>query len=270
MLINGAPGDSVAALDRGFQYGDGLFETLAVRDGTPLLWARHMQRLTRGAARLGIPAPDQDLLHAEVHEACHGAVKAVLKIILTRGVSGRGYAPVAGAAPTRVIGLLPWPDYPARHKSEGVVVQFCRTLITRHNVLAGLKHLNRLEQVLARMELKQESAEGLMRDESGCIIEGTMTNLFIASSAGLVTPDVSRGGIEGVMRNLVLERAAALSIPCRVAVLKPEDVLNAKEIFLTNSLIGIWPVRRLEERGYDVGLTTRQLQDAIADACVAD
>lgn len=269
ILINGKPGDSVSVLDRGFQYGDGLFETLAVRDGTPLLWERHMQRLTRGAARLGIPAPDQYLLHAEAREVCRGAVKAVLKIILTRGVLGRGYAPVTGAAPTRVIGLLPWPDYPARHKNEGVAAQFCHTLITRHNVLAGLKHLNRLEQVLARMELKQDSIEGLMRDEGGCLIEGTMTNLFIISGEDLITPDLSHSGVEGVMRDLVLERAAALSIPCRVAELQPQDALNAAEVFLTNSLIGIWPVRRLEGREYSVGQVTRRLQDAIADACVA-
>lgn len=269
ILINGEPGDCVSALDRGFQYGDGLFETLAVKDGAPLLWDRHLRRLLRGAARLAIAAPAAELLHAEAGEVCRGARRGVLKIMLTRGVSGRGYAPAADAAPTRTVGLLPWPDYPAQHRTQGVSVRFCRTLITRHNVLAGLKHLNRLEQVLARMEL-QDSDEGLMRDETGHVIEGTMTNLFIVADAALVTPDLTHSGVEGVMRDLVWERAATLSISGRAAQLKPEDILAADEIFLTNSLIGIWPVRRLEARDYPVGRVTRQLQDAIHDACVAD
>lgn len=97
-----------------------------------------------------------------------------------------------------------------------------------------------------------------------------MTNLFIVSHGTLITPDLTRSGVEGVMRNLVRERAAELSIPCRIAEVKPEEVLTADEIFLSNSLVGIWPVRRLEGREYAVGKTTQQLQEAIFDACVAD
>lgn len=270
MLINGQPGESVSALDRGFQYGDGIFETLAVSGGEPLLWERHMRRLYHGASTLGIPAPDEELLRREAGQVCHGADRGVLKIFLTRGVSGRGYAPAANAVPTRAVGLLPWPDYPDARRTHGVAVQFCHTLVTRHNVLAGLKHLNRLEQILARMELEEDSAEGLMRDEAGHVIEGTMSNLFIVSGGALWTPDLERSGVAGVMRGLVLERAAASGLDCRTVTLAREDVLNADEIFLTNSLIGIWPVRRIETREYPVGGITRRIQEFIRDAIVAD
>ncbi len=269
-LINGEPGESISILDRGFQYGDGIFETLAVANSEPLLWERHMQRFFHGAARLSLKAPSEELLRREAEQVCHGAMRGVLKIVLTRGISGRGYAPNLGATPTRAIGLLPWPDYPAQHRTDGVNMQFCRNLITRHNILAGLKHLNRLEQILARMELKNGCAEGLMQDETGHVIEGTMTNVFVVSRGTLLTPDLTHSGVEGVIRGLILERASALSISCRSAGLKREDILGAKEIFLTNSLIGIWPVRQVESQDYPVGPVTKQIQDAIRDAHVAD
>ena len=268
VLINGEPGNGVSVLDRGFQYGDGLFETLAVENGVPLLIDRHLQRMHHGADRLGIPMPSEEALRQEAGRVCHGTARGVLKIILTRGTSGRGYAPAMGAEATRAVGLLPWPDYPARHRTHGVRVQFCHTLISRHSQLAGLKHLNRLEQILGRMELNKECAEGLMQDELGHVIDGTMTNLFVVAGDSLLTPDLSHSGVEGVMRAAVLERAAALSIPCAITRLTRADLLAASEIFLTNSLIGLWPVHRLESREYTPGQITPRIQEAIRDAHV--
>lgn len=269
-LINGKPGEDIALHDRGFLYGDGLFETLAVAQGVPLLWDRHMQRLRRGAARLGINVPSETLLHDEAKEVCYGVSHGVLKIILTRGVSGRGYAPAADGIPTRAVSLSPWPDYPSGHRTHGVAVQFCRTMIGRNPALAGIKHLNRLEQVLARAELGKGIAEGLMLDEQGEVIEGTMSNVFTVSRHTLLTSDLTHSGVEGVMRALVLEQAAALPLPSRVTTLTREDILNAEEVFLTNSLIGLWPVRQIESKEYPTGSITKQLQEAIRDAYVAD
>jgi 4-amino-4-deoxychorismate lyase len=269
-LINGKPGESISVLDRGFQYGDGIFETLAVANGEPLLWDGHMRRFFHGAARLGLKAPSEELLRREAGQVCDGVGRGVLKIVLTRGVSGRGYAPDVEGVSTRTVGLLPWPDYPACYRTHGVSVQFCHTLITRHNILAGLKHLNRLEQILARMELKNDCAEGLMQDETGHVIEGTMTNLFVVSRGTLLTPDLNLSGVAGVMRELVLERAPALSIDCRVVGLKRENILEADEVFLTNSLIGVWPVRRIDSREYPAGKITQRIQEVIRDAIVAD
>ncbi len=269
-LVNGKPDEVIALHDRGFLYGDGLFETLAVAQGVALLWDRHMQRLRHGAARLGINAPSEALLHDEAKEVCHDVARGVLKIILTRGVSGRGYAPAAGGVPTRAVSLSPWPDYPTRHRTHGVSVQFCRTMIGRNPTLAGIKHLNRLEQVLARAELGKGIAEGLMLDEQGGVIEGTMSNVFAVSRHTLLTSDLTHSGVEGVMRGLVLEQAATLSLPSHVTSLTREDILNADEVFLTNSLIGLWPVRQIESNEYLAGSITKQLQEAMRDAYVAD
>ncbi|HEU5339540.1 MAG TPA: aminodeoxychorismate lyase [Sulfuricaulis sp.] len=266
LLVNGSAEGNVSALDRGFQYGDGIFETLAVENGEPLLWDKHLRRMHNGAARLGIQAPSVELLQHESGQVCRGASRGVLKIVITRGISERGYAPSTGVEPTRTVGLLPWPDYPAQRRTHGVSVQFCHTLISRHNRLAGLKHLNRLEQILGRMELKDDCAEGLMQDEYGHVIDGTMTNLFMVVHGSLITPDLTHSGVEGVMRAVVLENAAALSIPCNITVLTRADILAAEEIFLTNSLIGLWPVCRIQTREYPVGRITQRIQEAIRDA----
>jgi 4-amino-4-deoxychorismate lyase len=269
-LVNGVPGESISVHDRGFQYGDGLFETMAVVKGAPLLWDRHMQRMSRGAARLGISVPDENLLRQEAEQVSRGAERGVLKIILTRGVSGRGYAPDKQAQPTRTVSLSPWPDYPVGEHTHGVAAQFCRTMISRNQATAGVKHLNRIEQVLARAELEQDCREGLMCDEFGRVIEGTMTNLFIVSRDSLFTPDLSHSGVEGVMRRLVLERAVELSLEARVMDLNKSDILRADEVFLTNSLIGLWPVRRIEAKQYPLGRITQRIQEAIIDAYAAD
>jgi len=265
-LINGAVQEQISFRDRGFQYGDGLFETLAITSGKPVFWDRHWRRLRHGAERLGLTPPPESLLREEAGVICTNQERAVLKIIITRGVSARGYGPVVGASPTRVLSLSPWPDYPAAYPQQGVAVRFCRMPLARNRFLAGVKHLNRLEQVLARAEWQDDYQEGLMQDADGLVVEGTMSNVFVVSQGTLLTPDVSQCGVEGVMRGVVLECAAAASIPCRVADIRRQDILGADELFLTNSLIGLWPVRKLDGQEFTVGRLTRQLQQALYDA----
>ena len=143
-------------------------------------------------------------------------------------------------------------------------------MISRNPATAGVKHLNRIEQVLARGELEQDCREGLMCDEFGHVIAGTMTNLFIVSRDRLLAPDLSHSGVEGVMRGLVLERAAKLLLDARVMEIDKKDVLQADEVFLTNCLIGLWPVRRIETKEFPLGRITQRFQEAIVDACAAD
>ena len=264
-LINGEPREWVSVHDRGFQYGDGLFETLAVARQEPLLWDRHLRRLFRGAARLGIdvPADTGTVLRAEADRLCRGVERAVLKIVLTRGASGRGYTPPADSAPTRVVSRSRWADSLSR--THGVTVKFCDTPVARNRALAGIKHLNRLEQIQARRELGINYDEGLMSDEIGNVIEGTMTNVFVVSGGALLTPDLSYSGVEGVMRELVLEHAATLSLACRVAALTRENVLNAEEVFLTNSLIGLWSVAMIESKTYSAGPVTQRIREVIQE-----
>jgi len=244
-LIDGSEADCLTVADRGLQYGDGLFETLAVRGGEPCLWHAHFDRLSRGAGRLGIPCPPRELLLQECRQLA-GESTGVLKIILTRGSGGRGYGPPETPQPSRILTLHPWPDYPTDWGEQGVEVIFCRTPLGENPVLAGLKHLNRLEQVLARSEWwDREIAEGLMQDGKGRIIGGTRSNLFLARAGRLLTPRLDTCGIAGTVRDLVLRIGDNLGIEVLERDIMRADLAAADGLFLTNALIGVWPVRRL-------------------------
>ena len=263
-LVNGLTSTQLPVADRGLQYGDGLFETLALRHGQPLLWERHIRRLDESCRRLGLPPPNAGLLREEVVSIAGNEARAVAKIILTRGSSGRGYRADASSTATRIVQQLPWPTHPAAAGKEGVDVRWCETRLARQPRLAGMKHLNRLEQVLGRTEWQNDYAEGLMCDTDGLVIEGTRTNLFLVPAGGtVVTPDLSQSGVAGVMRAQVLDSAAAMGLTCVIQAVTRDMVESAQELFLTNSLIGIWPIRRIEARHYVVGQISQTLQTAL-------
>lgn len=258
ILINGEPQDVIAATDRGLHYGDGVFETLAIRHGKPQFWTAHLARLRDGCSRLGIPLPDGELLVAETARLCAGSERAVVKIIITRGSGGRGYRAPSAPVPQRLLMLYPWPEYSL--PEEGVTLRLCRTPLACNPVLAGIKHLNRLEQVLARNEWDDEAIqEGLMVDNEGYVVEGTMSNLFAVRNGTLLTPDLARCGVAGVMRQQVLSLAEELGIGCEVVRLRAEALQGMDELFVTNSLIGIWPVARLEGTDYGEAPVTARL-----------
>ncbi len=257
-LVNGRPHNSLAIEDRGLHYGDGLFETLAVVQGQPQHWERHYQRLRRGCERLHLPLPEETLLRAEAAELCAGRDRAVLKLILTRGPGNRGYRFPEVTTPTRIFSLYPWPEYPESYREAGVKVRICAIRLARNPALAGIKHLNRLEQVLARNEwVDPEIAEGLMLDTEGYVIEGTMTNLFLVQEGILITPDLSQCGVCGIMRERILETAAHFGIPTRIQPIRLDDLYVAEEAFVCNSIIGIWPIRHIQgEPDYSFGSST--------------
>lgn len=236
----------LSALDRGLAYGDGLFETMAVVEGEPVLWDAHLARLTAGCARLGIPAPDPQQLAGEAARLCHGHPRAVLKLVYTRGSGGRGYAPPAPAAPVRILSVHPWPTVSGHAGREGVRVRVCQTRLARQPALAGMKHLNRLEQVLARQEWNDpDIAEGVMCDTHGQVIEGVMSNLFVVKDGQLWTPDLSECGVAGIMRAYLLARCSSRGVSATIAPMSLASLHDADEVLLCNSVIGIWPVREL-------------------------
>ena len=263
------PAPALPVQDRGLQYGDGLFETLAVKDGRIVLLESHLQRLAEGCARLGLAMPAPAMLRTELHTAAAGPAPAVLKLILTRGSGGRGYRPPAVPEPRRVLLRYPWPEYPAAWSEEGASLRVCDTRLSIQPRLAGIKHLNRLEQVLARAEWNDTDGyqEGLMLDTEERVIEGTMSNVFASPGEGvLLTPDLSRCGVAGVMRRHILEQAAQSGIPIREAPITLDELLRAREIFLCNSVMGVWPVTALAGKRFPVGALTRHAQ-RWAEAC---
>jgi 4-amino-4-deoxychorismate lyase len=242
VLVNGRAAAPIDPLDRGLHYGDGLFETIAVLGGRPRFLDRHLERLARGAAALGIPLPDASLLRAEIGQAA-SAARGVVKLILTRGVGERGYRPPRDPRPTRLVLALPWPAWPADAYARGVRVGWCRTRLSRNPRLAGLKHLNRLEQVLARAEWDDGAMdEGLMMDDRGQVIAATQANLFARIGGDWVTPRLDECGVEGIMRRAFIEWSAARGAEVRERALGVAEISRAQSLVLTNALIGAWPV----------------------------
>jgi 4-amino-4-deoxychorismate lyase len=265
VLINGRPVDCISSRDRGLLFGDGVFETFAVSDGQPRFWSRHLQRLGAGCRRLGLSIPDEDVLRNEAAALLTGHDAGILKIIVTRGAGGRGYQVSGDAQPTRIVQWHCRAAVPQDYAVNGVRVRLCATRLGSNPQLAGIKHLNRLEQVLARREWNDpEICEGLLLDAEDFVIEGTMSNLFAVQGSTLVTPDLTRSGVAGIMRTVVMELAAGLGLDISVQPLSLAELEQADEVFLTNSLIGVWPVIGLENRSWHTGALTRQLQGRLA------
>jgi 4-amino-4-deoxychorismate lyase len=243
VLINGREAASVDALDRGLQYGDGLFETLAVRRGQARFLDRHLHRLREGAARLAMPLPGPDELQEALARACP-AGQGVLKLMVTRGTGERGYRPPRRVQPTWIVAAFPWPEFAPSHWSAGVRLRRCRTRLGRNAALAGIKHLNRLEQVLARAEWDDaDVAEGLMMDDHDMAVGGTQSNLFARIAGRWVTPALAECGVAGIMRGAFRDWAAEQGDPVVERGLPAAELAGASAMLLTNALIGAWPVR---------------------------
>lgn len=263
--VNGERTDCLPVNDRGLLYGDGVWETIAISQGKPQLLEWHLQRLYSGLQALAITPPAEVALEQGIGTACAGQERAVLKLIVTRGAGQRGYNPHTGLPPTCLVQVSAWPQYPQDYAAQGIRLTRCETRLAQQPRLAGFKHLNRLEQVLARAEFGSEYQEGLVCDYAGHVIEGTMSNLFVIRADGEVTtPDLSQCGIDGIMRRFIIQTLEKSGIRCHIHPLTDKDVEQAQALFMTNSLIGVWPVREHIGKNYNIPPLVRELQAAVS------
>ncbi len=247
--------DTVPVSDRGFMYGDGLFETLRLVGGRIPLWQRHAARLREGCSRLRLPLPDLSGLHDETMRLGAGMPDAVVRVTVTRGSGERGYAPPSSPRPRVVVSVAPLALDAAAYV-DGIAVRLCETRLADQPLLAGLKHLNRLEQVMARAEWSDDAiGEGLVADMAGHVVCATSANVFAVFGDTLVTPAVDRCGVAGVARAEI----AALR-PVSLSSMNPERLAGADEVFLTSAVRGILPVRAFAARTWRPGPVTRALQ----------
>ncbi len=268
-LINGRRENGLNPFDRGFAYGDGVFRTLPVYFGMPHCWERHYRRLQADCNTLGIVCPSEELLRGDIAKLAQEG-DGVIKIIVTRGESERGYAVPPLSQPTRVVSMTAVPSYPETHFAEGVSLHLCTLRLSRQPRLAGVKHLNRLENVLARMEwVDSHVADGLLMDEDGNVIECTMSNLFMRAGDALITPDLTRCGVAGVTRERILEIAAELGYAVAIRHVRLSELMDADEVIICNSLFGAWQVRQLASHAWPLGALASRLREKlhIDDAC---
>lgn len=242
--------------DRCFQYGDGLFETMRVEGGEIPQFELHWARLKRGAEVLGFRLPAKRILERRCRSLAAATANldsgspvplAALKLQLSRGDSQGGYAANSTQPANVYISIRPVKLNP-QFQHQGISLRYCQQRLSIQPVLAGLKHCNRLEQVLARREWQQDYQEGLMLDTEGYVVEGTSSNLFLYADGAWKTPLLDRCGVAGIMRQRFMDYCEQQGQPvqqCRVTV---ADVDAAKHLLMSNALVGLWPVAELEGR----------------------
>ncbi len=251
----------VAGVDprnRGLAYGDGVFETMRVHRGGVPLWPRHLARLREGALRLGLPLPPVEFIEARMAEAVGGCGAGVLKLLLTRGEGGRAYAPPIDAPPTWLLSVYPLPA----SNASGLRLHWCDTRLATQPALAGIKHCNRLEQVLGRAEVERAGCdEGLMRDMSGAPVCATAANLLVLRAGQWSTPRVDTCGVAGVLRGWLLDEGLVEMSDHSLA-----DIESADALALCNAVRGILPVVSLGAREWTRHPALVELQERLAMA----
>jgi 4-amino-4-deoxychorismate lyase len=266
MLVNGETGNLISIRDRGLLYGDGVFRTLRVSNGQAQHWPMHFQKLKHDCTELGIVCPDFSQLSAELEMLLSSQTDCAIKLIVTRGISTRGYAPSTQTTPTHIWDVAPLPDYPAAWATHGIKARLCQLRLSRQPRLAGIKHLNRLENVLAASEWNDtEIAEGLLTDTDGNVIEGVRSNLFAVLNGMLTTPSLLTCGVAGVQRDRVIVWANTNNVPLEIRALSWDEVINADELFIVNSLISVWPIRELEQRHWASFVMAHRLQQELSE-----
>jgi 4-amino-4-deoxychorismate lyase len=269
-LINGSFNQAISPFDRGFAYGDGVFRTIKMQGGLPECWPQHYQKLVADCAAINIVCPSAELLMSDLSQLFLGDAEnvelhAVAKIIITRGEGNRGYTPPAITAPMRVVLKSPMPDYPDDRFTHGVTLAVCETRLAVQPKLAGIKHLNRLENVLARMEWSSpDIAEGILLDVQGNVIECTAANIFARFGDVLMTPSLTHCGIAGITRQRILDMAHTLKLKTAVESFNLDKLQSADEVIICSSLYGAWQVRNIKKKVIKTGALAANIRAVLA------
>lgn len=258
-LFNGSAAGPEIAWSRGLHYGDGVFRTCLIYASHTVDIEMQIDKITDDARRLGLAPPPAALLSAEAGTLAAQCRHGVLRIVLARGGAERGYRARATSC-DRLLCRYPLATHPAACWERGISAARADFRLAAQPALAGVKHLNRLEQVLASRAWPEGFDELIVADASGQPVSGTRSNLFWVHQGVLRTPALDQCGVAGLMRDKVLACAGALGLPVRVGAGSWAELESADEAFVTNSIIGIWPLARLEGRRWRApGLATRRL-----------
>lgn len=247
-LVDGEPAALCPTDDRGLAYGDGVFRTLRITHGRPEAWAVHMTRLADDCARLGLPRPDADRLDRDARSLSAGLEASVLKIVVTRGSGGRGYTPAQAASVRRIVSRHELPAH-ARGTPPALALDWSPVALARQPLLAGIKHLNRLEQVLARADCQRRgAADAAMHDSAGWLISTTMRNLLLRDFYGRWwTPQLDQAGVAGATRQRLMHGLARNNQPVTACAIAVDGLATFDAVVACNSVGGVSAVQRIGE-----------------------
>lgn len=262
--VNGQACSNLSVMDRAFQYGDGFFTTMLVSQGKVYNWSGHWFRIEQSALRLGFPKLDEtqtlEQLADILREQGSPHHPLAVKLTVSRGRGGIGYQPPSDPSINLVVQLSPHPLYVTSEEMvdlpEPLELKRCDSVCGINPQLAGLKHLNRLENVLARAELADTGfAEGVMLNANQEVVCATQSNLFLIQGKQVITPDLSQSGVAGTTRQGLRPLIKDLGLNWCERIVHLEDFAQADEVFLSNALRGIMPVAKFEEQVFAVERT---------------
>lgn len=263
--LNGQPTETVSVSDRSFQYGDGGFTTILTVQGKLVVWQYHLERMQSCLDALRIPHPDWNQVLNWLEMAAIDAPLAGLKLHISRGEGGRGYSPTQVSAPNVTISNFAYPEHYAQLKHHGVELAVCSVALGINPLLAGHKHNNRLEQVLCKADVESQGlADGVVLDINQHVIETTMANLFWRKGNNLYTPDLSSSGVAGVVRRQVLALAEREQIDTHIGHYCLDALIQADEVMVCNSIMGIAPVVKVAQQHFEIGIMTRRIQEMLS------
>ncbi|BAJ02545.1 4-amino-4-deoxychorismate lyase [Shewanella violacea DSS12] len=246
--VNGELNRHIDPLDRGLTYGDGLFATMRIVEGKIAFLSAHFARLTQGSTRLGFPWSPSEALVTQVKHLAKTQVTGCLKLLLTRGTGGRGYGAPQMCEITEVISITPIPTHYASWQRSGISLISSPIKLSQQPRLAGIKHLNRLEQVLIKSEtLPTDYQDWLVLDGLNNIAESSMANLFFVEGKQIVTPSISHSGVAGVMREQVIYALLEAGYDVEARPIPYLQLCRYQHVFMTNSLVGILDINNVDD-----------------------
>jgi len=262
VLINGAKQSKISIFNRNSQFGDGLFETCLVENKKILFWINHFDRLNRGCKQLKITKVDESVWLSDVKKALSlcNYDRCVVKLILSRGESQRGYGFKDDIKPVRAVIIS---ELQKATLNNSFSLEYCQSGYDSNPKLAGIKHCNRLEQILARAGLKSD--EGIMLDENCNVISVTQGNIYAIHGNTLITPKLDKCGVEGTRRAVILDLAKLQGIKVKVEALSVEKLGQADEVFISNSIIGIQSISQIGEISFGESPITKKIKDAFTE-----
>ena len=262
VLINGAKQSKISIFNRNIQFGDGLFETCVIENKKILFWVNHFARLNKGCEQLKISRVDESVWLSDVKKALSlcSYDRCVVKLILSRGESLRGYGFKDDIKPVRAVIVS---ELQKVTFNKSFCLEYCQSGYDSNPKLAGIKHCNRLEQVLARASLKSD--EGIMLDENHNVISVTQGNIYAIHGNTLITPKLDKCGVEGTRRDVILDLAKLLGIKVKVDTLSIKELGQADEVFISNSIIGIQSISQIGDIGLGESPITKKIKDAFTE-----
>lgn len=263
-LVNRKRKKHISIYNRNVQFGDGVFETCLLQNSRLVFWDYHFSRLIQGAKLLDISPPSSQVWLADIQALInHSRLKhGVIKLILSRGNSKQGYR-FDNIKPIRIVSILP-----LSHIKKNNRLGVCQYHYAHQNQLVGIKHCNRLDNILANHQLKSTWLDGVMLDKDGWVISTTKANIYMVVNQEVLTPKLENCGIKGTLRQVVFELCPQLNIPIKESNISLAMLENADEVFISNSILGIYPITHILKQSYTIGAITTQIKQAVEQSAM--